>query len=281
MVLKKIKKHRISNGVNEYLVKWKGLSEEDNTWVTKSEITQGELDEYNKHKSPSDIEIATSVTISTTKQVNSKSKSSHINFVEIKDKIRDRRIKSSSVKHMFICMYLIAVMWMLSVVNGVNIKGNFKFCSHNDNSPVLDFDESCNLERSVSKFFKTGKFNLLERSLYLINGFGYACSKTKITVKTKMSFFGSEDSYRDERKESIDKDECLAMVISKKCQTQKLSCDSDRLLSVLEPAIEFAWMKGLTFHSYYCFVNKVEIKGHQLNLPLFANGKTPCLPKDL
>ena len=40
-------------------------------------------------------------------------------------------------------------------------------------------------------------------------------------------------------------------------------------------------MKELTFHSYYCFVNKVEIKGHQLNLPLFANGKTPCLPKDL
>ena len=123
-------------------------------------------------------------------------------------------------------------MWMLSVVNGVNIKGNFKFCSHNDNSPVLDFDESCNLERSVSKFFKTGKFNLLERSLYLINGFGYACSKTKITVKTKMSFFGSEDSYRDERRESIDKDECLAMVISKKCQNQKLSCDRDRCQSI-------------------------------------------------
>ena len=58
-----------------------------------------------------------------------------------------------------------------------------------------------------------------------------------------MSFFGSEDSYRDERRESIDKDECLAMVISKKCQNQKLSCDRDRCQSVLQPAIEFAWMK--------------------------------------
>ena len=50
--IEKIKKHRISNGVNEYLVKWKGLSEEENTWVTKSEITQEELDDYTKHKSP-------------------------------------------------------------------------------------------------------------------------------------------------------------------------------------------------------------------------------------
>ena len=79
-----------------------------------------------------------------------------------------------------------------------------------------------------------------------------------------MSFFGSEDSCRDERRESIDKDECLAMVISKKCQNQKLSCDRDICQSVLEPAIEFVWMKELTFHSYYHFVNKVEIKGHQL-----------------
>ena len=55
--IEKIRKHRISNGVNEYLVKWKGLLEEDNTWVTQSEITQEELDDYNEHKSPSYIEI--------------------------------------------------------------------------------------------------------------------------------------------------------------------------------------------------------------------------------
>ena len=32
---------------------------------------------------------------------------------------------------------------MLSLLNGVNMyDGNFKYFSHNDNSPVLDFDET-------------------------------------------------------------------------------------------------------------------------------------------
>ena len=61
------------------------------------------------------------------------------------DKIRDRIVKTSSVKHMSIYMYHIAVIWMLSSVKGVNIKGvnikgKFKLCSHIDNSPVLDFN---------------------------------------------------------------------------------------------------------------------------------------------
>ena len=54
----KIKKHRIKNGENEYLVEWKGLTEEENTWVTKAEITQEELDNYNKRKTSADIEIS-------------------------------------------------------------------------------------------------------------------------------------------------------------------------------------------------------------------------------
>ena len=40
------------------MVKWKGLTEEEKTWVTKAEITQEELDDYNKRKTSADIEIS-------------------------------------------------------------------------------------------------------------------------------------------------------------------------------------------------------------------------------
>ena len=56
--IEKIKKHRIIDGVNEYLVKWKGLLEEENSWVSKSEITEEELEDENKRKSHSEIEIS-------------------------------------------------------------------------------------------------------------------------------------------------------------------------------------------------------------------------------
>ena len=45
--------------------------------------------------------------------------------MEIREKIKDHRGKTSSVKHMSLYMGLIAIMWMLSLVNGVNIKGSW------------------------------------------------------------------------------------------------------------------------------------------------------------
>jgi hypothetical protein len=57
-------------------------------------------------------------------------------------------------------------------------------------------------------------------------------------------------------------------------------CNNDQCSSIIEPEIKYAWFNELNFSSFHCYMHKLEIKGHQLKLPLFLNAKTSCLPKD-
>ena len=136
------------------------------------------------------------------------------------------------------------------------MKGNFKFCSYSENSPTLDFEQTCINDKNAPKVYNPGKFNILEKNLYLINGNGYVCSRLKITIITKTYFFGGKESFKNEIRENIDRGDCLAMVISKKCQHYSMVCDKDRCQSIVEPKIEHVWLKDLTFHSYEQSRNK-------------------------
>ena len=75
---------------------------------------------------------------------------------------------------------------------------------------------------NTEKVFQSGNFNLMEKSKYLIDGFEYSRSRSKITIKTFKNFFGNEDSIRDIKIESIDREDCMAMIISKKCKIIKI-----------------------------------------------------------
>ena len=79
----------------------------------------------------------------------------------------------------------------------------------------------------------TIKGNLMEKSKYLIDGFGYSCSRSKITIKTFKNFFGNENSIKDIKIESMDREDCMAMIISKKCHYQVMTCQGDSCQSIL------------------------------------------------
>ena len=102
-----------------------------------------------------------------------------------------------------------------------------------------------------------------------------------ITIITTNYFFGGKEPFRNEIRENIDRGDCLAMVISKKFQHQSMVCEKDKFKSILEPKIEHSRLKDPTFHSYHFNMNKVEIKGYQFDIPLFANGIIGCRPRDL
>ena len=63
-------------------------------------------------------------------------------------------------------------LWMITFCESIFINGNFKFFNHNENSPVLDYDQTCEMEDNNKINFNIGKSNLLEKSQFSIDGFG-------------------------------------------------------------------------------------------------------------
>ena len=125
----------------------------------------------------------------------------------------------------------------------------------------------CEENKTEKNLFTTNNYTLMERSLYVVNGFGYMCHRKRITVKTVQYFFGGKDKFRNEIIEILNREDCLAMVISRKCQHQDMICNNDQCSSIMEPEIKYAWFNELNFFSFHCYMHKLEIKGHQLNLP--------------
>ena len=41
----------------------------------------------------------------------------------------------------------------------------------------------------------------------------------------------------------MNREDCRAMIISKKCHDQPMTCQGDSCQSILEPKIKFAWSK--------------------------------------
>ena len=206
-----------------------------------------------------------------------------MNYSQLKKILKSKESNSKNFITRLIYLYLMSLvfLWIIPFCESIFIKGNFKFCNHNENSPILDYDQTCKMNENLKKVFQSGNFNLLEKSRYLIDGFGFSCSRNKITIKTIKNFFGSEELFRDERIENMDREDCMAMVISKKCHDQPMVCQEDNCQSIVEPKIKYAWLYELTFTSYHCLSQKLTIKGHQLNVPLFTNGNTDCLPNSL
>ncbi|CAF0811670.1 unnamed protein product [Brachionus calyciflorus] len=52
---------------------------------------------------------------------------------------------------------------------------------------------------------------------YAVDGYGYKCSKKEVKITTFKSFFGARSKNKSTSDEVISKDECLAIVLSKKC----------------------------------------------------------------
>ena len=139
---------------------------------------------------------------------------------------------------------------MLSLINLIitlEIKGDFKLCSYDANSPIFDIKDLCEENKTEKNLFTTNNYTLMERSLYVVNGFGYMCHRKRLTVKTVQFFFGGKDKFRNEIIEILNREDCLAMVISRKCQHQDMICNNDQCSSIMEPEIKYAWFNELIF----------------------------------
>ena len=251
-----ILKDRVRKGVKEYLVKWKGLPSNENSWVKESDFSSMEpIEEYKKSKTIPN------------------------NFIQINSIEQPTRITPSRTSWIRTILLLLLFL-LIKPIQSLKITDSFKLCLINENSPQIDMTEACSFPNQ-SHNSHNGTYYLLERLSNTIFGPAIACKRDKITITTYKSLLGFTTSSRTIDAELLSREECLAMVISRKCLNQILTCFGDSCNSQEEPTVEYTWLSTNTFTSYHCQTHTRQLYSDSINTPIFAAASTPCLAKDL
>ncbi|RNA39860.1 hypothetical protein BpHYR1_010377 [Brachionus plicatilis] len=121
-----------------------------------------------------------------------------------------------------------------------NLNDRFRFCMINDNSPLVHVQESCHLFHDTAET-QNKEYFMLEKRDNVIEGYGYICTKSRITVKTWKNFWNIPKKLREEQKLIVSKEQCQIMVLSKKCEDQELSCENNICNSINEPEEKYEY----------------------------------------
>ena len=94
----------------------------------------------------------------------------------------------------------------------------FRLCTHNKYSQKIDINAQCNTLNSIPQSTIKSSISILEKRYNLIEGIGYMCTKSKISISTHKTWKNEERSERSVTVEKLSRSDCLAMFISKNCQ---------------------------------------------------------------
>ena len=116
---------------------------------------------------------------------------------------------------------------------------------------------------------------------YVINDYGYQCFKRKNIRYKNESFFGEKsEEYRQEIIE-LSRMECLAMIDTKLCGSNIMTCNDNGCYYSVIPDGPYAWNNKRLYENYECKFYKKLIIGDKLNSSLFSLGISSCRPIDL
>ena len=184
------------------------------------------------------------------------------------------------MKLIFIVMN--AILFLSFHHSATNINGIFKYCTINENSPVLKITDMCHIYNN--KMTDSDKNNidvsLLEKRNNQIDGDGFQCLKTKIVITTSKSFFGVTRKDRKEISEQITEKDCQIMSIYRLCNGKEMTCNGKDCLLKEEPIEKYSYFSEETTHAYHCFLHNIIIIGKNIHEPIFSNNPN-CKATDL
>jgi len=156
------------------------------------------------------------------------------------------------------------------------------------NLPLLLTEDGCmdwkSKNETTSKVFKKGgkpiEASIVLEEAYVIKGYAYEWSKTKITVKEYENFFFADKKEEIETKLPVSKQECENMVKYRKCNNEMMICnenyrndkDKDYLDSYYEPTIrdEYQWLVNSVDVKIACSINTLVIAENHLETEIFG-----------
>ena len=248
--IEKILGHRKRKNRYEYLVKWAGQSEEENSWEPEGHFDTIEIiEEY-----WSSINKTPIATLASTKF------SSLINIVSA----------------------LLILSATLSNVNAIRIKDSFRFCEIHDNKAIWALPESCTVQDTP---METGnnKYYVLSKLTNEVDGRGWYCTVTHRFASTHMSWGLTEQifgQYQEHRE--LTKEDCAEMVRTKRCRQNIMSCANEYCASEKTPEFVFSFFRTANYEWDECEIYKQTVEAENAKSRILSQEHmlTSCTPND-
>jgi hypothetical protein len=148
----------------------------------------------------------------------------------------------------------------------------------------FDLESRCddsNNPKHVTNVNELKLYHVLAKKSSIVNGDGYMCSKTKVTITTHTTFFGNQYDKRLIESVTVSPESCNEMVRTKLCEQQPMNCIAeDHCRYDGEPTVRYSWLASLTFEGFHCAIWKKSIISNSMERKLFASANSACLPAD-
>jgi hypothetical protein len=286
--VEKIVDSRVVNNKTEYLVKWVGYPDSENSWTKESNFDSViPIQEFLRAKSELNLPAVTdgapkrkrgrprkkSVKATNSVLVTVQEPSGH--------SLRPRLNMANTLG------ILLALFCLFLGVPAQVIRGDFRFCDNTSPmTTILDFKGSCfnsDLDKANcnSAYYGKQRYALLVEQKDVIYGKGTQCRKiTKEYTYTK-TFWGEQMTSTSEYHVILRREDCLNMRATQQCGDRKMSCDGENCILDFVPKPDFRWWSTVTKVGEHCSLTNRVIHGKDRTSKLFKSIDGDCRAQDL
>ena len=93
----------------------------------------------------------------------------------------------------------------------------------------------------------------------VISGRAWQCKKQKIKTSRYLTFLRNEEKTVEITNMELSREDCYDMVVTKRCEHERMDCNGDNCLYNKDPEIQFQWLKPNNYISYKCYYCKTSI----------------------
>jgi hypothetical protein len=179
---------------------------------------------------------------------------------------------------------IILIISKISFILNYEINGEFQYCTHDGNSPVLN-RRNCINDKDFNEIplNVSGTYILLIEDQYAIDFVANKCKVFKLIYTTYKELFGKESNWPPSTSDiEISAVDCNLMMTTKLCYGFKMEKNNheNEWQYIGIPKRQYKRWTTLYFETYSCFLSTEKIQTNDLNVPVIYDHVSSCRHED-
>ena len=160
---------------------------------------------------------------------------------------------------------------LFTCVSTKTVSGTFPFCDSWQTAKLVDLTKSCKEIRSGEPIAPFPiRVAVLAKTTHQVSGFGYQCKEERLVLTVHVGWDMTKHNYLSSEIIQLSAAECHAMIQSKMCQNQKMTCDGDTCSGRIEPEEDSSFFRDIRNVGHSCVFTKRAVSAVKQDDPLFG-----------